>query len=162
MRLALIVLGAVLPLGAELLKVEVTFQDTGCASCIASLERRLARVRGVERVEIDAGRGLATLDLAPDNRVRLTPLLSRITQDGTKILRTEMVAKGAITTGADGLVFQPSGRKQAYRVEFEQEISETAAQLGAMYTVRGIVTGLAPELQATLKVGSMTKEATSE
>ena len=106
---ALTMLVVVLPLGAEFLRVEVTFQDTGCASCIASLERRLGRVRGVERVEIDAERGIATVDLESNNRVRLTPLLSRITQDGTKILQTRVAANGTITTTEQGLVFQPSG-----------------------------------------------------
>ena len=73
-------------------------------------------MRGVERVEIDAERGVATLHLAPGNRVRLTPLLSRITQDGTKILRTEVEAKGTIVNNAPGLVFQTSGLKQTYRL----------------------------------------------
>ena len=159
-RLALALLTAALPLGAEFLKVEVTFEDTGCASCIASLEGRLGRVRGVERVEIDAERGVATLHLAPNNRVRLTPLLSRITQDGTKILRTEVEANGTITTAEQDLVFQTSGLKQTYRLEFDKEASKTSFQAGSVYTVRGAVSAITPGSQAILTVDSITLENT--
>ena len=158
--LVLTMLVAVLPLGAEFLKVEVTFEDTGCASCIASLEGRLGRVRGVERVQIDAERGVATLHLAPNNRVRLTPLLSRITQDGTKILRTEVETKGTITTAEQDLVFQTSGLKQTYRLEFDKEASKTSFQAGSVYTVRGAVSTITPGSQAILTVDSVTLENT--
>ncbi len=161
-RLALALLAAALPLGAEFLKVEVTFEDTGCASCIASLEGRLGRVRGVKRVEIDAERGVATLHLTPDNRVRLTPLLSRITQDGTKILRTEVEAKGTITMTEQGQVFQPSGPTQTYRLTFEEDIPNPSVAPGSIYVVRGVVTGIAPGSQATLTAGSITKETTGQ
>ncbi len=159
MRVAAVWLVAALPLCAEYLKVEVTFEDTGCASCIASLEGRLGRVRGVDRVEIDAQRGVATLYLAPNNRVRLTPLLSRVTQDGTKILRTEVEAKGTIVTAAHGLVFQPSGLTQTYRLEFNKEASNTSFQTGSTYAVQGVVSGIAPGSEATLTAASITPES---
>lgn len=147
-RLTLILLLVVaLSLDAEFLRVEVAFQDTGCASCIASLEGRLGRVRGMERVEIDPDRGLAIMQLAPKNRVRLTPLLARITQDGTKILGTKVEARGVIESVRQGLTFTPAGLNQAYRLALEGEAAETTRESNITYRLRGSVeeTGLGSE-----------------
>ncbi|MCP5112659.1 MAG: heavy-metal-associated domain-containing protein [bacterium] len=148
MRPVLVLLAAALPLGAEFLQLEVQFEGVGCASCIESLEGRLGRVRGVERVEVDAGRSLAMLDLAPENRVRLGPLLSRITQDGTRIVQTSVVARGTIETGEPGLLFRPTGLKRAYRLELGEAVSKIVPRTGATYKVRGVVPGTDTVLKA--------------
>jgi len=149
--LTLILLLVVSPsLDAEFLRVEVAFQDTGCVSCIASLEGRLGRVRGMEKVEIDPDRGVAIMYLAPKNRVRLTPLLARITQDGTKILGTKVEARGVIESLQQGLTFTPSGINQVWfsspivgrirnmRNEPERLLGEAPAFLGVLEAVSQI------------------------
>ncbi len=138
-------------LDAEFLRVEVEFQDTGCATCIASLEGRLSRVRGMERVEIDAERGIAVMHLALKNRVRLTPLLSRITQDGTKILGTKVIARGSVESTPNGLMFVPA-QNQSYRLVLVGEAAKAALEADQVYEVRGSVTeadpGGEPRLEA--------------
>ena len=57
----------------------------------------------MEKVEIDPDRGVVIMHLAPKNRVRLTPLLARITQGGTKILATKVEARGVIESLQQGL-----------------------------------------------------------
>lgn len=146
-------------LRAEFLRVEVTFQDTGCASCIESLEGRLSRVRGMERVEIDAEKGVAVMHLEAGNRVRLTPLLSRITQDGTEILGTKVEGLGAIARDGDGLTFTPSNLNQAYRLELEGEAAKVSPEAGVVYRVRGSVSGVEPGAVAVLKASSVEEEA---
>lgn len=158
-RLISLLLIATASLGAEFLRVEVKFQDTGCASCIASLEGRLSRVRGMERVEIDAARGLVTMHLAPDNRVRLTPLLSRITQDGTEILNTKVEVLGGVQRAPDGLTFTPSNLSQSYRLEWEGESAKRNPEEGATYRVRGSVTGVEPGGEPVISVASLEAEA---
>ena len=153
MRPAMLLLAAVLPLCAEFLRIDVALEGIGCASCIESLESRLGRVRGVERVEIDAKHGIATLYLAEKNRVRLRPLLSRITQDGTKVLRTEVIARGSVEAAETGLLFRPSGLTQAYLLVFEQEAMKGRPLSGVTYEVRGVVSpaesGAKPALRAS-------------
>ena len=144
MRQAFLLLMAALPLGAEFLQLEVTFAGIGCASCIDSLERRLGRVRGVEQVKVDAERSLVSLQLAPQNRVRLHPLLSRITQDGTKVVSTVVVVRGAIIADEQGHLFQPTGLSRKYRLE----ASKMTPQPGTMYEVRGVVPGAERVLKA--------------
>lgn len=146
-------------LRAEFLRVEVTFQDTGCASCIASLEGRLSRVRGMERVEIDAERGVATMHLAPGNRARLTPLLSRITQDGTEILGTKVEGLGAIERDGNGLTFIPTNLNQGYRLEWQGGAGKKTPEPGGIYRIRGSATGVEPGAEPVISVASLDAEA---
>ena len=155
MRLAMLLLVAALPLSAEFLRIDVAFEDIGCASCIESLEGRLARVRGV-----------ATLHLAAKTHVRLRPLLSRITQDGTKVARIDVIALGSIQTGSietgsietttAGFLFQPSGLTQAYRLKFEAKAIKGQPRSGATYKVRGEVSRVEPGAKPILQAISVT------
>ncbi len=97
---------------AEFLDLRIAFQGTDCVSCAESLEGRLARVRGVETVELDLAASTVHLALQPGNKVRLGPLEARITQDGTKILSIEAVCLGQAVETADGLALQPTGLTQ--------------------------------------------------
>jgi len=161
MRLILAVLIWVSCLGAEFLRVDVAFEDIGCASCLESLQGRLERVRGVERGEIDAPNGLATVFLTEGNRVRLAPLLARVTQDGTKILRTHVEARGAVATGDAGLVFTPSGLTQSYRLNLPDGI-KPAFEPGLRYRVKGEVTEGAKGEDPALDADSVDPEAGRE
>ena len=91
--LALLLLLAA-PLPAELLEARIRFQGTGCLSCAESLKPRLARIRGMETVELDLERSHIHLKLAPGNKARIGPLRLRVTQDGTKILAMSVVVQG--------------------------------------------------------------------
>ena len=158
-RLTLILLLVAAPsLDAEFLRVEVAFQDTGCVSCIASLEGRLGRVRGMERVEIDPDRGMAIMHLAPKNRVRLTPLLARITQDGTKILGTKVEARGVIESVPQGLTFAPTGLSQTYHLALEGEAAGTTPESSLIYRLRGSVEETEPGSEPRLTVSSIKAE----
>ena len=140
MRLVIFLLALGLPAAAQFQQMEVTFEDTGCASCVESLEGRLARVRGVEAVDLDAERGVVTLRLEENNRVRLGPLFARITQDGTKITRVAAVAHGAIEGNADAWLFHPSGLGQAFRLQPTGEVAKVRPESGVVYKVSGVVT----------------------
>lgn len=137
------------PVFGEFLRIDVSFDDIGCASCIESLEERLRRARGVERVEIDPAKRAAAIHLEPGNRVRLTPLLSRITQDGTKILRTRAEARGTISGGAQSYTFQPSGLAQTLRLQLPSGGPDTFED-GMMYQVTGEIIEPGPGGEAML------------
>jgi copper chaperone CopZ len=138
MRVVTLLLLAVSALSAEFLQIEVTFEDIGCASCVESLQGRLARVRGVAKVEVDAQKRTALLELQAGNQVRLAPLLSRITQDGTKVTGVAVSARGAIESTQQGLSFQPSGLSQSYRLQLPPA-AKIDPRPGVVYTIRGTV-----------------------
>jgi copper chaperone CopZ len=140
MRLVIFLLALGLPAAAQFRQLEVTFEDTGCASCVESLEGRLARVRGVEAVNLDAERSVVTLRLEENNRVRLGPLFARITQDGTKITRVAAVALGAIERNADAWVFHPSGLGQTFRLQLTGE-AKVRPESGVVYKISGVLSG---------------------
>lgn len=145
-------------LRGEFLRIEVAFQDTGCASCLESLQGRLERVRGVERVEIDAANGIAKMQLAAGNKVRLAPLLARITQDGTKILNTGVVARGVISAAEPGPMFQPSGLAESYRLKLSAK-PNPAFEAGAAYRVEGAIQQPEASDYAILQVKTVTPDS---
>lgn len=131
MRLLLILLLAS-SARAEFLDLRIAFQATDCVSCAESLEGRLARVRGVEKVELNLAPSTVHLTLAPGNKVRLGPLEARITQDGTKILSIEAVCRGQAVQTDDGLALHPSGLTQTLPL-----VSDNPPAAGAV----GVATG---------------------
>jgi copper chaperone CopZ len=118
-RLAALLLLGALAAPAQFLEFRVRFDDGGCLSCAESLEDRLRRVRGVERVTLDVELGIVELKLAADNAVRLAPLLSRIEQGAAKALETTLVAKGELidVAGVRQIELQGQAAGQIYLLE---------------------------------------------
>jgi copper chaperone CopZ len=155
LRLAILLLAAVVSAHAEFRRVEVEFEGTGCASCAESLPERLKRVRGVERVEVDLERNRVTIQLESGNKTRLAPLFSRITQDGTKIRRVETVARGKIAQQGAELVLQPGGLTETYRLRPAEGVPRISPQAEATYEVRGVFSEAEPGADSILEVQSL-------
>ncbi len=155
MRLVFLALLTALTAAAEFLRIEVTFEDIGCASCVESLQGRLARVRGVQKVEVDAEKRAAALHLEPGNQVRLAPLLSRIRQDGTKITRVAVSANGTIESRGNDFVFHPSGLTEIYRLQLEDGVAKVDPQPGVGFAIRGTVTGTEAGAEPAVTVSSI-------
>ena len=100
------------PLTAELLESEITFEGTGCVSCAESLEPRLARVRGVEDVELNLDRSTVKLVLEEGNKARIGPLRLRVTQDGTKIVAMTAVVRGVAEQKGDAWALTVTGPEE--------------------------------------------------
>ena len=158
MRVVWLLLFSGICLRGEFLRIEVEFQDTGCASCLESLQGRLERVRGIERVEIDAANGIARMQLAAGNKVRLGPLLARITQDGTKILSTHVSARGVIGAAEPGPLLQLSGIAESYLLKLPVKLSP-ALEAGATYRVAGAIQEPGSSDQAILQVEAVTPDS---
>lgn len=82
------------PLTAQMREVVLRFQPSDCASCLASLEPRIKRIRGVEEAFLDAENRRVAIVLLPDNRIRLSRLIDVIAQDGTTVESAEIKASG--------------------------------------------------------------------
>lgn len=137
---------------AEFLRVEVTFQPTDCISCTESLQGRLERVRGVKSVTLDLDRSVVTMELEADNKVRLAPLLSRITQDGTKVSRTEVVVTGTVTRQGEGLRLQPNRLRETYRLHFPAGGPTGGLQEDSTYRIQGTASGVEPGGEPVIEV----------
>jgi copper chaperone CopZ len=155
MRLTILLLATTLAASAEFRRIDIDFEGTGCASCAESLPERLKRVRGVESAEVDLDRNRVTVHLEPGNKTRLAPLVSRITQDGTKIRRVEAVARGTIARQSGELRFQLSGLNEAYRLRAVEGASPIQPQDGTLYEVGGVLSGIEPGAEPTLETGSI-------
>jgi copper chaperone CopZ len=117
MRLLVFLLTLTPLASAQFLDLRIVFQGTDCVSCAESLEGRLARVRGVEAVELDLESSTVRLVLEAGNKVRLAPLRARITQDGTKIVSMEAVCRGEAVEAGGGRALQPLGLSEHWPLD---------------------------------------------
>ncbi len=81
---------------AQLRHVEIEFTGVNCAPCLESLPARIQRMRGVEKAEVVADKGLLKVTFAQENRIRLEQLRDAIEQDGTKATRARLRAGGTL------------------------------------------------------------------
>jgi copper chaperone CopZ len=152
--LTMLVFAAAATARGEFLRVEVAFQGTDCLSCTESLQGRLERVRGVETVTLDLDRSVVTMQFETANKVRLVPLLSRITQDGTKISRTEVVVRGTITRQDEGYRFQPAGLREVYRLALPEGDAKLELREDSEYEIRGTASEVEPGGEPVIQIVS--------
>jgi hypothetical protein len=120
MRAALLIMAAVAaPCFAQFQTMELTFDGVGCQPCIDSLPERLRRIRGVESASVDAQRGVLTVRLAAQNRVRIEQIRDFVEQDGTKTRRAVVQVAGELRRDGNGWLLQPPNLAAAYRIESE-------------------------------------------
>src|SRR5689334_6071977 len=117
MKLALLAALVVLPCSAQFRSIEITFEGIGCASCMESLPSRMQRLRGVESATVDAQRGVLTIQLAEQNRVRLEQVRDMVEQDGTKTKTASVTVKGDLAQVDGKWVLQPPSLPATYEVE---------------------------------------------
>src|SRR5262245_19485790 len=116
MILALLILLTV-PSWAQFRSMEITFEGSGCASCMESLPTRIQRLRGVESSTVDAQRGVLKIRLAEQNRVRLEQVRDMIEQDGTKVKSATIAVKGELAKVDGKWVLQPPALPSSYEVD---------------------------------------------
>ncbi len=118
------------PLAAQLRSAELTFEGINCASCVESLPARIQRMRGVESAKVDAAKGILSVKLAAENRIRLEQIRDAIEQDGTKARQAAISAKGALFEQAGRWLFKlPNGGSQF-------EVLLDAAAPSAQYSLK--------------------------
>jgi len=142
MRLALIGLICAIPSLAQFRFIEITYQGIGCASCIESMPERLKRLRGVETVDVDAGKSVITMRLATRNRVRLEQVRDLIEQDGTKCAKAGVDILGQVSETGGKWQLAPSGLGTQYELE-----SGGVAITAGEWVVSGEVASLHPTSQ---------------
>lgn len=142
----LFVLLAASPLAAQLRSAELTFEGIGCASCLESLPARILRMRGVESAKVDAAKGILSVKLAGENRVRIEQLRDAIEQDGAKARQATVSAKGKLIEQAGRWLLRLPNNGSQF------EISLDAAAPSAQYSLKagaalisGTVKNLRPE-----------------
>jgi copper chaperone CopZ len=155
MRWAILLLAAAVSANAEFRQIDIDFEGTGCASCAESLPERLKRVRGVESATVDLGRSRVSVHFEPGNKARLAPVVSRITQDGTKIRRVETVARGKITRQGDNLVFELTGSSETYQLRPAEGAPPLNPKDGLLYDIQGVLSGIEPGAETILEAQSM-------
>lgn len=134
------------PLAAQLRSADLTFEGVNCASCVESLPARIQRMRGVESAKVDAAKGILSVKLAAENRIRLEQIRDAIEQDGTKARQATISARGALVEQAGRWLFKlPHGGSQF-------EVTLDAGAPSAQYSLKagtamisGTVKNLRPE-----------------
>lgn len=132
------------PAFAQLLSVEIEFTGVNCAPCLESLPARIQRMRGVEKAEVIADKGLLKVTFADENRLRLEQLRDAIEQDGTKTTRARLRLRGTVEETAAGQwqVKLPNGSLfPLQRADAGVPAAQYALQPGPA-TISGVITNL--------------------
>ncbi len=151
MKPAWLLLLAALPCAGQFRTIEITFQGIGCISCIESMPERLQRLRGVEKVTVDAKSATLKIALAEQNRVRLEQVRDMIEQDGTKTQKAVVGIKGELTREGSKWKLQAAGVSASYLVEAKTALTEGS------HTVSGEVTEMHPE-SGTMVIHAATRD----
>lgn len=130
-----------IPAHAQLLEVEQTVFGMDCAPCAYGLEKRLKKIEGTTKARVSLNEGLATIDLAEQNAVKLSTIREAIRESG--------FSAEASTIRVTGTLKQEAGR-WAFDVETgERFVLEKAAQGEPAYRNlkpgRATITGLVPK-----------------
>lgn len=151
-RLMLAALILACPALAQFRFMEIAFEGVGCKPCAESLPERVRRIRGVESATVDLERGILTVQLAAQNRVRLEQIRDFIEQDGTKARRAKVRVTGDLQRAADGrLSLQPANLPASYLIETGDGAATGPAvvsgEAGDLKPVAGTITIRATEIR---------------
>lgn len=116
-RLAPCILFLCASASAQFTLIELKFEGVGCAPCIESMPERMKRMRGVESASVDLAKGILSVKLARQNRVRVEQIRDAIEQDGTKARSAAVAIRGAAAKSGDGWTLSAPGLSAHYKLE---------------------------------------------
>ncbi len=79
---------------AEFIRVEQDFETMDCASCATFVEGKLAKNSSVEKVTIDAKKGVLTVVLKPGNTMKASQIRDFVEQSGYKPKDMRVILRG--------------------------------------------------------------------
>jgi copper chaperone CopZ len=148
--------GLVLPSSAhaQLQSVKQTVFGMDCAPCAYGLENQMKSFEGVTSVSVSLNDGLATLQFAPENNLRLEKLRTAIEESGFSARGAQVEVAGTLRNEDDRwTLVTPSGERFVLDTTEKPESLTTDA--------RAVVTGTVPKESAasghgwTLRVKSV-------
>jgi cation transport ATPase len=123
---------------AQVQRIEMTFEGVNCVPCVESMPARAMRIRGVASAKADAAKGVLSVELAPQNRVRVEQIRDLIQQDGTKAVSAAVEVSGTVEKGESGTLLL---RIPQHPTPLELK-SATIYEAGATVRVRGVIADL--------------------
>lgn len=100
-------------LSAQVLRVEQAFGGMECASCADFIKNKLEKNAGVTSVQVDAKKGVVTVELKPGGNVKPQLVRDWVQQSGYQIKETTITVRGivemdrgvmSLNTGNDKLI----------------------------------------------------------
>jgi hypothetical protein len=123
---------------AQVQRIEMLFTGVNCLPCVDSMSARAMRIRGVESASVDVDKGVLTVRLLRQNRVRVEQIRDLIQQDGTRAVRAVVEVTGTVTKNEAGAwVLQVP--QQALPLEL---VAEKPYEPGSTVTVQGVIEDL--------------------
>lgn len=150
----LLFLSIACPLAAQLRSVEMAFEGINCASCVESLPVRIQRLRGVESAKVDGARGILTVKLAAENRIRVEQIRDAIEQDGTKARQAVVTIRGTLADDNGRWLLQ---LPNTARLEVSLDGAPPSAQYSpkpGLASVSGTIKNLHPASGARLSIAA--------
>lgn len=90
------------PASAEVRSYELRIEGPGCLFRVFGLERELAHLDGVRRVEIDPTTGSVKMTLEPEATLMPDALIEAVEDAGLRVGEVSAVARGTVRGSAEG------------------------------------------------------------
>jgi copper chaperone CopZ len=120
-------IAGVLPLSAELRKLEMRVGGLDCDSCAVSVDRIIKRIRGVDSASFDAKANLVSVTFKPANKVGVDAIRDAVTGVGYTPGETQLSARGSLVSEDGKWRFKPAGLDRTYAAEFPSGLQPKAA-----------------------------------
>ena len=116
MKLLVLLFCFCLPAQAQFLTIDLTVDGMDCVSCVAGLDTKLKRLRGVESVTVNAAKNLVSLKLAAANSVRIDRIRDDIKGIGFTPKRATITAIGKTIKEAGEVLFLLESTNQRHTI----------------------------------------------
>lgn len=143
---------------AQLQSVQQTVYGMDCAPCAYGLEKQMKGMDGVTGVDVSLNDGLATLQFASENELRLAALRTAISESGFSPRKARVEVTGTLQKKGDQWVLTaPSGERFVLAATAPTGTLTDGARVAAAGTIAKGTT--APEQGWTLRVASVRNAA---
>jgi copper chaperone CopZ len=155
--LTLLAFNLVIPAWAGLKKVEQSIYGMDCAPCAFGAEKGLKKLEGVKDVKVSLNEGKATIELAPDNEVKISEIRSTIQKAGFTPKEAQVEVTGKFTkSGEKAFLATESGTK--YALSGSDKIS--SLREGSEILLKGVVPENEPTKLQVKEVSTQQAEET--
>jgi copper chaperone CopZ len=107
--------------------------------CAHAVRVSVKAINGVDAVDVNLGKGLATVSMKPGNSATLKQMHEAIAKNGFTMKQTELVVRGEIEKAAGKFRLKVSGSSDVL------DIAESAAELDALVGKQIELSGTMPE-----------------
>lgn len=135
-------------LPAQVEKVEIRVDGLACPFCAYGLEKKLKKIEGVEKVQINVKDGIATLQSKKEKSVKVENLESAVKDAGFTPREIKATVVGKLGQSNDTPIFLTDGSKVKFILKQNEQLQKLLSDLKGsekLVRIKGLLAHKTPE-----------------